>query len=35
VEADLRASGLIQQLESAEAETLQVDVTLAPAEGAA
>jgi valyl-tRNA synthetase len=34
VEADLRASGLIQQLETEEAEMLQVDVTLAPAEGA-
>ena len=32
VEADLRASGLIQRLETEEAETLQVDVTLAPAE---
>jgi hypothetical protein len=35
VEADLRASGLIQELETAEGGTLQVDVTLAPAEGAA
>jgi hypothetical protein len=35
VEADLRASGLIQELHTAEGETLQVDVTLAPAEGAA
>jgi valyl-tRNA synthetase len=35
VEADLRASGLIQRLETAEAETLQVDVTLAPAEAPA
>jgi valyl-tRNA synthetase len=35
VEADLRASGLIQQLETAEAEMLQVEVTLATAEGAA
>ena len=32
VEADLRASGLIQRLETEEAEMLQVDVTLAPAE---
>jgi valyl-tRNA synthetase len=32
VEADLRASGLIQRLETADAEALQVDVTLAPAE---
>jgi valyl-tRNA synthetase len=32
VEADLRASGLIQRLETLEAETLQVDVTLAAAE---
>jgi hypothetical protein len=35
VEADLRASGLIQELQTAEAATLQVDVTLAPAEAAA
>jgi valyl-tRNA synthetase len=33
VEADLRASGLIERLETEEAEMLQVDVTLAPAEG--
>jgi valyl-tRNA synthetase len=32
VEADLRASGLIQRLETGDAETLQVDVALAPAE---
>jgi valyl-tRNA synthetase len=32
VEADLRASGLIQRLETEEAAMLQVDVTLAPAE---
>ena len=32
VEADLRASGLIQRLETEQAETLQVDVDLAPAE---
>jgi valyl-tRNA synthetase len=31
VEADLRAAGLIAQLETAPAETLQVDVELAPA----
>jgi valyl-tRNA synthetase len=32
VEADLRASGLIQRLETGEADTLQVEVALAPAE---
>ena len=32
VEADLRASGLIQRLETEEAETLYVDVAFAPAE---
>ncbi|MEO8519949.1 MAG: valine--tRNA ligase [Acidobacteriota bacterium] len=35
VEADLRASGLIQRLETAEAAALEVDVTLAVAEPAA
>jgi valyl-tRNA synthetase len=35
VEADLRASGLIQQLDTRELDVLQVDVTLAPVEGAA
>jgi valyl-tRNA synthetase len=34
VEADLRASGLIQRLATEEAESLQVDVTLAPVEAA-
>ena len=33
VEADLRASGLIQRLDTEESDTLQVNVTLAPAEG--
>jgi hypothetical protein len=32
VEADLRAAGLIQQIETAAGETLQVDVELAPAQ---
>ena len=32
VETDLRASGLIQRLETEEAETLYVDVAFAPAE---
>ena len=35
VERDLRAAGLIQQLETAEAETLQVRVDLAPPEASA
>jgi hypothetical protein len=34
VERDLRASGLIQQLETGTADTLQVDVELAPPEPA-
>jgi hypothetical protein len=32
VESDLRASGLIKQLETAAADTLHVDVELAPPE---
>jgi hypothetical protein len=35
VERDLRAAGLIQQLATAEAETLQVRVDLAPPEASA
>jgi hypothetical protein len=32
IERDLRAAGLIQQIETAVSDTLQVDVTLAPPE---
>jgi hypothetical protein len=35
VEADLRSSGLIEQLETARGETLRVDVELAPPDAAA